>query len=120
MKIAFTASGNSLNEPLDSRFGRAPRFLVYDIVQNSFETIDNSKNVNAGQGAGIQSAELLAQAGVDRLVTAHCGPKAFRVLAEAGIKVFLSDAPTVAEALEDFMSGRLQSSEGADVAGHWA
>jgi predicted Fe-Mo cluster-binding NifX family protein len=63
---------------------------------------------------------MLAQAGVDRLVTAHCGPKAFRVLAEAGIKVFLSDAATVAEALEAYMSGKLVASEAADVAGHWA
>ena len=30
MKIAFSTSGNYLNAPLDTRFGRAAKFLIYD------------------------------------------------------------------------------------------
>jgi predicted Fe-Mo cluster-binding NifX family protein len=60
MKIAFSTSGSDLSAPLDSRFGRAPKFLVYDLESGNFEVIDNQQNLNATQGAGIQSAETVA------------------------------------------------------------
>ncbi len=80
MKIAFTTSGDNLEAPLDSRFGRAPKFLIYDSDEDTFTVIDNQQNLNAAQGAGIQSAETVARLGAESLVTGHCGPKAFRVL----------------------------------------
>ena len=86
MKIAFSTSGETLDSPLDARFGRAPKFLVYDLDSETFEVVDNRQNLNAAQGAGIQSAETVARLGVNILVTGHCGPKAFRVLRAAGIK----------------------------------
>ena len=119
MKIAFTTSGEDLSAPLDSRFGRAPKFLIYDLEDDTFEVVDNEQNLDAAQGAGIQSAETVARQGVKGLVTVHCGPKAFRVLAAAGIKVFNTDAPTVAEALKQYRSGDLVEARSADVEGHW-
>ena len=77
MKIAFSTSGSDLSAPLDSRFGRAPKFLVYDLDNASFEVIDNQQNLNAAQGAGIQSAEDVARSGAKALVSGHCGPNAF-------------------------------------------
>jgi len=120
MKITFTTSGETLDAPLDSRFGRAPKFLVYDLDSETFEVIDNQQNLNAAQGAGIQSAETVARLGAKSLVTGHCGPKAFRVLLAAGIKVYTTDAPTVAVALEEYRSGKLAEANSADVEGHWA
>ena len=120
MKIAFSTSGADLNAPLDSRFGRAAKFLVYDTVTAAFVMIDNQQNLNAAQGAGIQSAQTVAAGGAEALVTGHCGPKAFRVLAAANIKVYTSDAPTVAAALELYREGTLNESVAADVEGHWA
>jgi len=120
VKIAFSTSGNDLTSPLDSRFGRAPKFLVYDSDNESFEVVDNQQNMNAAQGAGIQSAENVARMGVNALITGHCGPKAFRVLQAAGIKIFTTDAPTVGEALERFRAGKLTEAKAHDVEGHWA
>jgi len=119
MKIAFSTSGETLASPLDSRFGRAPKFLVYDLDSETFEVIDNQQNLNAAQGAGIQSAETVARSGAKALVSGHCGPKAFRVLLAAGIKVYATGAPTVAAALELYRSGKLTEAKAADVEGHW-
>lgn len=119
MKIVFTTSGDNLEAPLDSRFGRAPKFLVYDLESDTFEVIDNRQNLNAAQGAGIQSAETVARTGANGLVTGHCGPKAFRVLTAAGIKIYTTEASTVAEALGQYRSGRLTEAGSADVDGHW-
>jgi len=120
MKIAFSTSGDDLNAALDSRFGRAPKFLVYDLDNGTFAVVDNRQNLDAAQGAGIQSAETVARLGVGALVTGHCGPKAFRVLKAAGIKVYNSNAATVTEALEHFKAGKLVEAGSADVEGHWA
>ena len=120
MKIAFTTSGEDLKSPLDSRFGRAAKFLIYDLDSKTFEVVDNAKNLNAAQGAGIQSAETVARLGAKALVTGHCGPKAFRVLSAAGIKIFNTGASTVAEALEEYRAGKLVQANSADVESHWA
>jgi len=120
MKIAFSSSGETLESPLDVRFGRAPKFIVYDLDTGVFEAVDNRQNLDAAQGAGIQSAERVARLGVNVLVSGHCGPKAFRVLQAAGVKVYTSDAPSVAEALELYRSGKLTEAKAADVDGHWA
>ncbi|NLF38828.1 dinitrogenase iron-molybdenum cofactor biosynthesis protein [bacterium] len=119
MKIAFTTTGTTLHAPLDPRFGRAARFLVYDTDTRAAGVIDNAQQLDAAQGAGIQAAQLVARAGVGAVVTGHCGPKAFRVLAAAGIAVYTTDAATVAEALERHHSGALTALGGADVEGHW-
>jgi predicted Fe-Mo cluster-binding NifX family protein len=120
MKIAFSTSGSDPAAPLDSRFGRAPKFLVFDLDDGSFEVIDNIQSVNAAQGAGIQSAETIVRSGAKALITRHCGPKAFRALQAAGIKIFNTDAATVAEALEQYKAGKLAEADSADVGGHWA
>ncbi len=120
MKIAFSTSGADLNAPLDSRFGRALTFLVYDTETAVFALVDNKQNLSAAQGAGIQSAQNVVAAGAQALVSGHCGPKAFRVLAAAGIQVYTSDAPTVAAALALHREGKLKESLAADVEGHWA
>jgi len=119
MKIAFTTSGSDLSAPLDSRFGRAPKFIIYDFEAKDFEVVDNEQNLNATQGAGIQSAQNIARLGVRALVTGHCGPKAFRTLQAAGIKIYNTSAATVTEALEQYRAGKLTEAGSADVEGHW-
>jgi predicted Fe-Mo cluster-binding NifX family protein len=104
---------------LESRFGRAPKFIAYDTESESFAVVDNHQSLTAAQGAGIKAAQTVARSGAKCLVTGHCGPKAFRVLAAAGIKIFNSHAPTVAEALERFRSGTLNQAQAAEVEGHW-
>ena len=119
MKIAFSTSGADLSAPLDTRFGRAPKFLVYDTDAATFELVDNTQNLNAAQGAGIQSAQRVAGTGAQALVSGHCGPKAFLVLQTAGIKVYTSSAQTIAEALKAHQDGQLAEIKSADVEGHW-
>jgi len=119
MKIAFTTSGKDLESPLDTRFGRAPGFLVYDVDSAATEFIDNQQSLDAAQGAGIQAAEIVVRSGAQAVVTGHCGPKAFRVLSAAGVKVFNASQPTIAAALAAYKAGTLKLADSADVEGHW-
>jgi predicted Fe-Mo cluster-binding NifX family protein len=119
MKIAVTAQGATSESPVDSRFGRAKYFIVYDTDQATFSALDNEQNLNAAQGAGIQSAATVVNAGCTALITGHCGPKAFAVLSKAGVAVHTVPGGTVKEAIEAFVQGTLKKIETADVEGHW-
>jgi len=120
MKLALTTTGSSLDAPLDPRFGRAQRFLIYDLEAETYAILDNQASLDAAQGAGIQAAETVAGAGVDALITGHCGPRAFRVLEAAGIAVYTTEARSVAMAVDAFRAGILRPAVAADVQGHWA
>ncbi|MFH0965684.1 MAG: NifB/NifX family molybdenum-iron cluster-binding protein [Planctomycetota bacterium] len=119
MKIAVSSQGPHLSSGVDARFGRAPWFIVIDADTGAFETVRNEQNVQAAQGAGIQSAQLVVNHGAQAVLTGHCGPKAFRVLKAAGVRVYLGLDATVADALEKFKAGSLDESSQADVEGHW-
>ena len=118
-RIALTTSGEDLSAPLDPRFGRTARFLIYDLETEAFELLDNEMNKQAAQGAGIQAAQTVVDAGVQGVITGHCGPKAFRVLEAAEIQVYLTDAETVADAIGQLKDGDLKPTSAADVEGHW-
>jgi len=119
VKIAISSSGSTLEAPVDPRFGRAAKFLLVDTESGAVEVHDNVQNLNAAQGAGIQSAETVARLGAGAVITGHCGPKAFRVLGAAGIKVVVGAKGTAAEAVEAFKRGELRPADSADVEGHW-
>jgi len=119
MKIALTTSGDDLNAPLDSRFGRTPRFIVVDSENLNYTLVENEQNLNSAQGAGIQSALTITNAGASVVITGHCGPKAFKVLQTAGIKIYNTNVRTVNEALTMFKEGKLIEAQNADVEGHW-
>jgi len=119
MKIAITAQGEQMQSPVDPRFGRAKWFIVIDTETGDFEAVDNKKNFNAAQGAGIQAGRNAAELGVEAVVTGNVGPKAFATLNAAKISVHTGAKGTVQEALDKFKAGGLESSQGANVEPHW-
>jgi predicted Fe-Mo cluster-binding NifX family protein len=120
MKLIVTSAGSTLADPLDPRFGRARFFLLVDTETGAVSVHENTQNLNAAQGAGIQSGETVARLGATAVVTGNVGPKAFRILNAAGIKVYLCEQGTVADAVRRFKAGELKEAPAANVEGHWA
>ena len=120
MKVAITASGGDLNSSVDRVFGRARFFVITDPVETNVEVLENSQNVNAAQGAGIQAARQMAYKSVNVLLTGNVGPNAFRALDAVPIKVyqFDSDVLTVRDALTAWKEGRLQEVKAPTAKGH--
>jgi len=114
MKIAITSAGTSLDSNVDPRFGRGQFFIIIDVDSENFEAIQNP-NIDAGGGAGIQSAQLMAQKGVAAVLTGSCGPNAFQVFSAAGIQVITGASGTVRQALQNYKSGQLTASSQPDV-----
>jgi len=118
MKICVTSQGNNLDSPVDPRFGRCQFFIIVGTDTMEYKTLENI-NITAGGGAGIQSAQLMSQNDVKVVLTGNCGPNAFRVFEDAGIRIIAGVGGIVREAIEKFKSGELQAASGPTVAGHF-
>ena len=104
-KIAISSEGPTLDDLVDPRFGRAGGFVVVDLPDMSVSYIDNGASQTMSMGAGIETAERVANAGVQVVLSGYVGPKAFDALKAAGIKVCQDVSGTVREAVERFQKG---------------
>jgi len=119
MRVAVTAQGSGLDSQVDARFGRAKFFVIVDTETGESSSADNTQNLNAAQGAGIQAGRNVVELGVKAVITGHVGPNAFATLQAGGVAVYTGATGTVADAIEQFKAGKLKQSTGADVEGHW-
>jgi len=118
MKIAISSTGPSLDDAVESRFGRCARFIVIDPDTMAFDALTNP-NINQGGGAGIQSARLMAEKGVSVVLTGNCGPNAFQTFGAAGIRVISGIGGSVRQAVEQYKSGALAESNMPNVQSHF-
>lgn len=119
MKIAITSVDGTMEGMVDERFGRSRKLIMYDPETKNFDVIDNTQNLGAAQGAGIQSAQNAINGGARIVISGHLGPNAFKVLGAAGIPVYTVSKKTVAQAIKEFEEGKLTKLTGPDVEGHW-
>ena len=119
MNIAITSEGKELDSKVDPRFGRAAYFIIIDPETMAFEVVENSQNLNLPQGAGIQAGKTIVDQKVDVLLTGNCGPKAFKVLQSAGVKVITGVSGQVKDVLLQYKNNELKEAENANVDGHW-
>jgi predicted Fe-Mo cluster-binding NifX family protein len=118
MKLVITSEGESLQSPVDPRFGRAKFFVVIDTETQVVTAIQNAVNLNAIQGAGIQAGKTIVELGIKSLITGHIGPKAFATLQSGNVEVYTGATGTVADAVEQLKNGQLKKAQSADVEGH--
>ena len=118
MKIAVTATGPSLDDQVEARFGRCAYFLIVDTDTMEFEALENP-NIALGGGAGIQSAQLMAQKEVQTVLTGNCGPNAFQTFGAAGIQVIVGVSGVVRAAVEQFKAGGFGAASEPNVASHF-
>ena len=119
MIVAVTAQSDDPQSDIDPRFGRAQFFHIINTEDGALEVVDNSKSVNTMQGAGIQAAETLSKHKVEVLLTGHCGPKAFRTLNAAGIKIVIGVEGKITDAVDKFKKGEFKYTDSPDVEAHW-
>ena len=117
MKIAITSTGNTLDSPVDPRFGRCQFFIFVDPETMEFEAVENQAMMAAG-GAGIQAAQFVANEGAQAIVTGNVGPNAVSSLMAAGIKLYVGATGTVRETVNRFKTGQLREVSEATVGPH--
>jgi len=110
MRICVTSKGKSLDSVVDPSFGRCAYFVVVDSESGSVESLVN-EGVDAAGGAGIRAAEAIANLGAEVLLTGSVGPNAYSILSEVGIG-------TVADALNAYREGKLESIDSPNASAH--
>jgi len=114
MKITVSARGKSLDSAVDPRFGRAAGFMLFDTETGQSRYMDNSAQIGLTGGTGIQTAQMVAEAGTDVLITGQMGPKAAQVLKRSGINIYVCDSGTVQDAIAALERGDLDA-PGSDM-----
>jgi len=108
MRVCITSTGPSLDSEMDPRFGRCQYFLFVDPQSLEMEALENP-NIGASGGAGIQSAQFVANKGVEAIITGQVGPNAFSTLQAAGMKILVGASGKVRDLLEKYKKGQLTS-----------
>lgn len=119
MRIAVSAEKADLDCFVDARFGRAPYFIIFNTDNDTFEAVSNAENLTAAQGAGVQTAQLVAGFKPDLVISGNIGPKAFAALQTAGIRIASWSEGTVKEAVQRARENKLKTIQQPNVAGHW-
>lgn len=119
MKVAITSQGTDLSGAVDPRFGRAKCLIVVETDTGEFSARDNTQNLNAVQGAGIQTGRNVVDLGVVAVITGNVGPKAFATLQAGGVKVYIGATGSAADAIEKLKAGELECISKSNVEGHW-
>lgn len=118
MKIAISSQGEDLEAMVDPRFGRCPYFIIYDAETKETEGLSNPA-LEAMGGAGILAAQMIADKGVEVVITGNVGPNAFQTLNQAKIKIFGGATGTVKDSLKKFENGELNELSNSSVPRHF-
>lgn len=119
MKVCITSTAPSLESEMDPRFGRCQYFIFADPETMKFEAVENP-HLGAAGGAGIQSAQLVINRGVEALITGQVGPNAFTTIQAGGVKIVTGATGLIREVLEKYKKGELTSlAQGPTVGSHF-
>lgn len=118
MKIGVSAIAPSLDAEVDPRFGRCQYFVIVDPQTMEFEALQNSSAMAAG-GAGISTAQMIANKGVQVILTGNCGPNAYQTLSAAGLQVITGAAGRIRDVVQAYKDGKFQPTAQANVGSHY-
>jgi len=118
MKIAISAAAPDLDAQVEPRFGRCQYFVIVDPQSMEFEGLENSGAMAAG-GAGISTAQMIADKGVEVVLTGNCGPNAYRTLSAVGVQVVTGVSGRIRDAVEAYGAGKLKPNAQPSVESHY-
>jgi len=105
-----------INSQVCAHFGSAPLFLIVDTDSEGCRAIPN-QNQHHGHGMCMPLASLHGER-IDSMVVGGIGGGALSKLQAVGIRVYLSDLPTVEATLSAFKAGSLREVTPAEACGH--
>ena len=109
MKIAISSIDKNIESNVSDVFGRCPYFIIAEIKDDKIEKTEAIKNESTDQmsGAGISTAQLMAEKDVNVVITGNVGPRALDVLKQFNIGIYFGEG-TVKDVLQDFIDKKLK------------
>jgi predicted Fe-Mo cluster-binding NifX family protein len=118
LKAGVSATEPSLDATVDPRFGRCAYFVIVDTETMQYEAVPNTSQ-STPHGAGIQSAQIIANKGAKVVLTGNIGPNAYHSLSAAGIQIVTGATGTVRETITSYKKGDLRETSSPTVGGHF-
>jgi len=112
MKIAVSSKEKSLISEVSDVFGRSPYFIIVEIEDGEIKRTEIIENKSTEQmsGAGISAAQLMAEKNVNAVITGNVGPRAFDVLNQFNIGIYVGDG-MIKKVLQEFIDGKLKKTK---------
>lgn len=117
MRVVVSAAEQSIEAPMDQRFGRAPWFVLVDTETGEWSAHANAA-AESGHGAGVEASRAVLGLGAEAIVTGDVGPNAQRTLEAGGVPVYCARGVTVREAVEALKDGTLRRLLGPSAPAH--
>lgn len=107
MKIVITSSGNSPASIIDSRFGRAAYFVLFDSDNEELKFIENPQKLSV-EGAGVAAVQEVASLGANKVIAREFGNKVKGLLSSMDIEmVTLTEEISIESIIKRIKSGSL-------------
>jgi predicted Fe-Mo cluster-binding NifX family protein len=114
MKICISSTGNTIEySNIDTTIHRCTYFLIVDKKINSQKAIFNTIRESPTE-IGAMVAQIVANEGIDAVITIDIGPRAFEIFERYGIKVYQAKGK-IEDALKQFDQGKLKEITKATV-----
>jgi len=109
MKIAVSSTNKNIESDISDVFGRCPYFIIAEIKDGKIEKTEAVKNesIDQNSGAGVSTAQLMAEKNVNVVITGNVGPRALDVLNQFNIEIY-SGQGVVKDALQAFIDKNLK------------
>jgi len=109
MKIAISLMEEDINSNISDVLGRCSYFAIVEVKDKKIEKTEIIKNESAEQtsGAGISTAQLLAEKDINFVITGNVGPRASDVLNQFNVEIYYGEG-VAKDVLQDFIDGKIK------------
>ena len=110
MKVAISSTMEGRGASVSDVFARCPYFIIAEIADGKIQNLKTVKNINANQPgqAGISAAKLMAEKGINAVITKNVGPRALDILKQFDIAIYYGSGETE-KVLQEFINGKLKT-----------
>jgi len=124
VKIAIPSNENGgLDDIINFQFGRCSTFTIITLERDEIKAVEVVKNNAADSmgGAGIQSAQILANNGAQEVIVGNLGPNAVQSLNALNLKLYQAPNPSlkIKDLIDMRVRGELKPIENANVSSHF-
>ena len=105
MKIVISATGKDKESNIDKTFHRCNFYLIIDTKTNTLKTLENTTREHPSE-IGATVGQIVADTGIDAVITTNIGPRAFEIFERYGIKIYQAKGK-VNDAIQQLEKGKL-------------
>ena len=107
MKVAISATGETLDSYIDRRFERCPYFVIIDTETMNYESKSNIGTVKK-DGTGSTALDIILNNGVRAVITGDMRRQAYKILSDADKKIITGVSGQIRSVVKEFRINELE------------